>query len=231
MKEISLLLVADELIPRAGLREMLVRHSELRIIGVCDTHAAFRETQKLNPQVVVVYVPVPTAATLQLIEELHRSCGVMVLSRESQEAYVRPCFAAGALAYMLEQGNLADLVAAILAAAAKKRFLDPLLRDVIVFTLLRNEKEPSEILSCRELEVLKLLAYGHTNQQIADKLSLSRKSVETYRQRISTKLNLHDRVEIVRYAISMGLMRNAESELERASLSPLDSGRLSRKPR
>lgn len=205
--EISVLLVADELISRAALREMLARHREMRIIGECDTRAAVQEAHRLNPRVVVIHAPAPGAVTNELIQKLHHGHGVVVLSRESQEAYVRACFAAGALAYVLMRGEPADLLTAIHAAAARRRFWDPLLSDILVHSLLDSQPQPSELLSHREMQVLTLLAYGHTNQQIAERLSVSRKSVDTYRQRISGKLNLHSRADIVRYAISMGLMR------------------------
>ena len=217
LKEISVLLVADETILRAALREMLAKHPGLRLVGVCDTGAAVRESQALNPQVVILHVPVPGLASQDLIKELHGRSGVVILSRESQEAYVRGCFSSGALAYMLVRGEPADLGTAIRAAAAKRRFIDPLLHEILARTLARDEHSPSDILSAREAQVLTMLAYGYTNHQIADKLSVSSKSVDTYRHRISSKLNLHNRAEIVRYAISMGLMRSIDSDLESTS--------------
>ena len=129
---------------------------------------------------------------------------------------MRACFAAGALAYILLRGDPADLLAAIRAAAAQRQFLDPLLSDILSHTLL-HEQRLTEILSTRERQVLTLLAYGHTNRQIADQLLLSRKSVDTYRLRISSKLNLRTRAEMVRYSMSMGLMRGADFDFESAS--------------
>lgn len=216
MKDTSVLVVGDERIPRDALRGMLGRHRELRVLGECDTRAALREARKLNPQVAIIDVPVPGVATHQLIEKLHGGPGVVVLSRESQEPYVRACFAAGALAYILLRGDPADLLAAIRAAAAQRQFLDPLLSDILSHTLL-HEQRLTEILSTRERQVLTLLAYGHTNRQIADQLLLSRKSVDTYRLRISSKLNLRTRAEMVRYSMSMGLMRGADFDFESAS--------------
>jgi two-component system, NarL family, response regulator NreC len=213
LKQITLLVVGDELIPRAALREMLASHRELRVVGECDTRAAEQEAQKLNPQVIILYIGVPGAAAQGLIQRLHRF-GIVVFSRESQEAYVRGCFIAGACAYVLVTAMLADLLAAIRAAAAKKRFLDPLLSDILVEALAHEQPPPTRILSPRELQVLTMLAYGHTNRQIADQLSVSRKSVDTYRQRISSKLNLRTRADIVRYAISMGLMKVGDSDLQ-----------------
>ena len=216
MKGTSILVVGDERIPRDALRGMLARHRELRILGECDTRAAEGEVGKLNPQVVILDVPVPGAVAQQLIEKLHRGPGVVVLSRESQEPYVRACFAAGALAYILVRGDPADLLAAIRAAAAQRQFLDPLLSEILSHTFLHDQRL-AEILSARERQVLTMLAYGHTNRQIAEQLSLSTKSVDTYRQRISTKLNLRTRADMVRYSISMGLMRVADFDLKIAS--------------
>lgn len=215
--DISVLLVGDELITREGLREMLAKHRGIRIVGESDTRTAVQDAQRLNPRVAIIHAPAPGAETNDLIEELHRGPSVVVLSRESQEAYVRACFAAGAVGYVLMRGEPANLVAAIRAAAAKRRFWDPLLGEILVHTLLASQPQPSEILSSRELQVLTMLAYGYTNQQIATKLSLSRKSVDTYRQRMLTKLNLHSRADIVRYAISMGLMQVVSSSVEDAS--------------
>lgn len=209
--EISVLLVGDELITRAGLREMLAKHRAIRIIGESDTRSAVEDAHRLNPRVAIIHVPAPGTATNDLIEELHGGVSVVVLSRDSQEAHVRACFAAGALGYVLMRSEPGNLLTAIRAAAAKRRSWDPLLGEMLVHRLLASQPKPSEILSSRELQVLTMLAYGHTNQQIAQKLSLSRKSVDTYRQRMSTKLSLHSRADIVRYAISMGLMQEVSS--------------------
>ena len=216
MKKASVLVIADEAISRRALREMLSKYSELLIVGEGDTSKAVGEAQKLEPDVVVIHAVVPVTKTLQLVAGLHAKSGVVLLSREPQEAYVRACFAAGALAYILMQADPGDLLAGIRAAVARRHFLDPLLKNILLDTLLRDERQPLEILSARELQVLKMLAYGYTNQQIANKLSLSRKSVDTYRQRMAEKLNLTNRVEIVRYALSMGLMGN-DADLKNGS--------------
>ena len=213
MNQISVLVAGDELIPRSGLQEMLGKNRELLVAGECDSQAAEKEAQNLKPRVVILYVAVPGAAIQEVIKRLsHHGFGIVVFSRESQEAYVRACFVAGAHAYVLVRAAMADLLTAIRAAAARRRFLDPLLSDVLVRALADDQPPPVRILSPREVQVLAMLAYGHTNQQIANQLSLSRKSVDTYRQRISSKLSLRTRADIVRYAISMGLMRVDEFE-------------------
>jgi two-component system response regulator NreC len=211
MRQISVLIVADEPIPRSALRELLFAQEGLRMVGECDLQTASQQVDTLTPDVVVVHIGVPGKRTLKFAQTVHMKSGVVLLSREADEAYVRSAFTAGVLAYVLVRGAPADLIRAIHAASVKKKFLDPLLKDIIVDVLLREDRLPYEMLSPRERQVLALLAHGYSNQQIADKLCLGRKSVDTYRQRIAAKLHLNDRSEIVRYALSMGLLGTQEN--------------------
>lgn len=210
MPTVSVFIVAEESIPRVALRQLLETEPGLSVIAATDLESAAQQIRKQKPNVVLLHTGSPSAGVLSFIRCARPHSRVVVLAREADSFFVRAALSAGALGYVLVRGNVRDLFSGIRAVARGRRFLDPFLNDILVEFLLRAEKG-HEQLSAREQQVLTMLAYGYTNQEIANKLAVSRKSVETYRARITTKLDLHSRAEMVRYALATGLLKTDES--------------------
>ncbi|MGZ4832582.1 MAG: LuxR C-terminal-related transcriptional regulator [Terriglobales bacterium] len=204
---IRIIIVGNEPIPRSALRLLIGTEPQLVVVGECEVAIASGQVNEKRPDLALLHVASPNAAALAAIRAISPSTPVGVLTRQTHRAYVRSCLAAGARAYVLMTGAPADLFAAIRLAVHGHRFVDTALHDMLLDVLVNSgQQERSEVLSGRERQVLKMLAYGFTNQQIAVALSISRKSVDTYRQRIGGKLELRDRSEIVKYALATGLL-------------------------
>src|SRR5574341_319597 len=135
---------------------------------------------------------------------------VLILSMHDDRGYLRQVLRAGASGYVLKKAADTELLAAIQAAARGEVFLDPGLAKVLVDEVMGPQATPDDAppLSGRERDVLRLVAHGHTNQQVADRLCISVKSVETYKARLMEKLGLKGRAELVRYALQHGLLQD-----------------------
>jgi DNA-binding NarL/FixJ family response regulator len=209
MKDITLLVVSDEAIPRLGLNRLLASEVGFTIKGDCAARQAASYASKVNPEVVIIHAEAIQTSCVQLICSLRKGApntGILVLSRETNHAYLGMLLAAGALGYVLLQASPRELASAIRAVARGRRYLDRKLGNEIFELFLRQADSSTRLLSNREQQVLKMLAYGHTLVEIARRLSISRKSIETYRARIREKLGLQTRAEIVRYALETGIL-------------------------
>jgi two-component system response regulator NreC len=168
----------------------------------------------LRPDVVVMDISMPRMDGLEATRRIRRDCPssqVLILTVHAQERYLFPVLKAGAAGYVLKSTVDTELLDAIRTVAAGGAFLYPsatrlLLEDYVNHLQRSAESDAFESLSEREREVLKLLALGHTAGQIAEKLVLSAKTVETYRSRIMEKLGLSSRVDLVQYALARGLL-------------------------
>src|SRR4051794_37272254 len=216
---IRVVLADDHGIVRAGLRALLEAQSDIRVVGEApDGPTAVELTRRERPQVVVADLSMPGGGleAIRAITELGLPTRVLVLTVHAEERYLLPVLEAGGSGYVKKSSAHTDLLDAIRTVARGEVFLDPaatktLLRGYLGRVRTGDELDLGEVLSDREREVVKLTAEGHTAQQAAEILSLSPKTVETYRHRAMQKLGLTNRAELVRYALRAGLLGGEES--------------------
>lgn len=201
----------DHALVRSGLRRLLEAEPDLTVVGeAASADEATAQARELQPDVLLLDIVMPGRSGIDALPEITSSSPatkVLVLSMQDDSAYVRQAFAAGASGYLLKDAADAELVQAIHEVACGRRYVHPLLgARLAVVDDAGNGHAPADPLSEREHEVLRLLALGHTNQEIADLLVLSVRTAETHRARIMQKLGLHTRAEIVRYALAVGAL-------------------------
>jgi len=213
MARIRILLADDHAVLRAGLRMLISSQRDLEVVGeASDGDEAVRKAAALRPDVALVDITMPGSGGIKAIERIRQAAPatrVVVLTMHDVPAYLRAALAAGASGYVVKRAADSDLLAAIRDVHRGRTVLDPALAARVVHGGLRRRgpagPTPTALLSQREREVLELVAQGFTNQQIADHLGLSVKTVETYRARLVEKLGLQSRAELVRYALDSGL--------------------------
>ena len=215
-RRIRILLADDHTVLRSGLRALLSAQADLEVAGeAADGGEALRLAQTLKPDVVVMDIGMPGVSGIDATARIRRelpSTKVLILSMHDDQGYLRQALRAGASGYVLKKAADTELLAAIRAAARGEVFLDPsLAKGFVEDVVLPKAQEPDiPMLSDREREVLHLLARGHTNQQVADRLCIGVKSVETYKARLMEKLGLKGRAELVRYALTHGLLKDTD---------------------
>jgi len=215
-RRIRILLADDHTVLRSGLRALLSAQADLEVAGeAAEGGEALRLAQTLKPDVVVMDIGMPGMGGIDATARIRRelpSTKVLILSMHDDQGYLRQALRAGASGYVLKKAADTELLAAIRAAARGEVFLDPsLVKGLVEDVVLPKAQEPEiPALSEREREVLHLLARGHTNQQVADRLCISVKSVETYKARLMEKLGLKGRAELVRYALTHGLLKDTD---------------------
>jgi two-component system, NarL family, response regulator NreC len=211
---IRVLIVDDHAVVRSGLRRVLEAEEDIEVVGEAgDMRGAVFEARAQKPDVVLmdVVMPGPTGieATPAVLEEAPEA-KVLVLSMQDDPRYVREAFSAGASGYVLKEAADKEVVEAVREVHSGGRYVHPTLGARLVAAdaeeRARADEDP---LSDREREVLRLLALGHTNQEIAEMLYLSVRTVETHRAHIMQKLRLTTRAELVRYAIEQGFLQEA----------------------
>jgi DNA-binding NarL/FixJ family response regulator len=215
MARIRILLADDHAVLRTGLRMLISSQRDLEVVGeASDGDEAVRKATALRPDVALVDLSMPGSGGLKAIERIRHAAPltrVLVLTMHDVPAYLRASLAAGASGYVVKRSADSDLLAAIREVHRGHTVLDPSLEDRAAHGSLRRRggvgsTTPTALLSQREREVLELVAQGFTNQQIADRLGLSVKTVETYRARLVDKLGLQSRAELVRYALDSGVL-------------------------
>ena len=214
-EQIKVLLVDDHAILREGVHALLAREPDILVVGEAgDGQEALEQVPRLKPDVVIMDIVMPRMNGLEatrLIRERHPKSRVLILSMYDDHEYVVQIIQAGASGYVLKRVVTEDLVRAIHEVHAGESFLYPpiaakLIGDYLEVTKGERRNGPGEPLTAREREVLKLIADGHTNQEIAEQLGLSRKTVDSHRANAMRKLDLHDVTEVVKYAIRTGLI-------------------------
>jgi DNA-binding NarL/FixJ family response regulator len=211
---IRILVVDDHAVVRTGLRRILDAEDDLESVGEAPNgERAVFEAMALEPDVVLMDVVMPgksgieaTRAVLQAVP----TTKVLVLSMQDDPAYVREAFDAGASGYVMKEAADDVVVDAVRAVAAGQRYLHPALGARLLEAESEERRRAAEDpLSEREREVLRLLALGHTNQEIAKMLYISVRTAETHRAHIMRKLDLSSRAELVRYALAEGLLEES----------------------
>ena len=212
MSKIRVLLADDHPFVLEGLKARVNAEFEMEVVGqASEGRAAVRLTQELQPQVVVMDVSLPLLSGAAATQEIRRTCPrvrVIALTVHEDRAYLRQLLEAGASGYVLKRSAADDLIRAIGIVAGGGTYLDPAVADKVVGGYIGKQPLKGQALgqelSEREIEVLRLIARGFANKEIAVQLSLSVKTVETYRGRAMEKLGFQSRADIVRYAGHQG---------------------------
>jgi two-component system response regulator NreC len=205
------LIVDDHAVVRTGLRRVLDTQNDVECVGeAANADEAIREARRERPDVIVLDVVMPGKSGIEAtpsILEAAPEARVLVLSMQDDPSYVREAFAAGAMGYVLKEAAESEVVQAVREVAGGGRYVHPSLgARLAVSEAEARARAEADPLSDREREVLRLLALGHTNQEIAKLLYISVRTAETHRAHIMQKLRLSTRAELVRYAIANALL-------------------------
>ena len=221
MSKIRVQVVDDHAVLRAGLRVLINGQRDMEVAGEAgDAAGAVSLARRCPADVVLLDITMPGGSGLEVIGKIldaAPSLRVLILTIHDDQTYLRSALACGACGYLVKRSTDSELMNAIRTVARGRSYIDVSLggrglRTVVSQTPARRPEaatHPLELLSQREREVLSLLAAGHTNQETADRLALSVKSVETYRRRLSEKLGITNRAGMVRFALEVGLLRPA----------------------
>ncbi len=208
---IKVLVVDDHAVVRSGIRLLLEAEEDIEVVAEAGTaEEAVRATRLEKPDVVLLDVVMPGRSGIEATPDIRaaaKSAAVLVLSMQDDPSYVREAFAAGASGYVLKEAIDVEVVQAVREVAAGRKYVHPALGARLAAAEAENAaKAASDPLSEREREVLRLLALGHTNQEIAKMLYISVRTAETHRAHIMQKLGLQTRAELVRHALASGLL-------------------------
>lgn len=205
-EQITIVLADDHNVIRAGLRSMLEVEVDLRVIGeAADASSAAKLATDRRPQVLVLDLQMPGAEPRRDIPRLRETVpgtAIVVLTMQNDPRAARDLLRAGAAAYVLKQAAERQLADAIRIAANGGSFVDPELGGALA----KLEADPLEELNERELDLLRLVALGHTNREIGEQLFLSVRAIEVNRSKLLEKLGLDSRPELVRFAIANGVI-------------------------
>ena len=216
MGELRVLLGDDHTVLRQGLRKILEERRDWRVVAEAGNgRDAVREALALNPDVAVLDIGMPLLNGIEATRQIARrapSVRVLILSMHSDQAYVTQAVQAGARGYLLKDSAAAELIEAIAAVSTGKSFFSPAVAQVVFDDYVRSLTDkgitdPYDSLSEREREVLQLVAEGRSSKEIAELLSISPATVETHRAHLLQKLQLHNTVEVVRYATRRGIIQ------------------------
>lgn len=210
MSKVRILIADDHGIVRKGLRLQLEQNDNFHVVGeAADGREAVRMAEELKPDVVLMDIAMPNLngieATAQIVKR-NPGTGVIILSMHSDESYLTKTLSAGAKGYLLKDSADVDLYRAVQVVAQGKSFFSPtisntLLEDYMRQLQQRGLQDSYDLLTSREKEILQLLAEGKSNKEVAVTLDLSTSTVETHRNRMMQKLDLHSAADIVLYAV------------------------------
>jgi len=209
---IRIVLADDHRITRQGLRSMLEQQDDMEVVGEAENgREAVALVRKMCPQVVIMDISMPDLNGMEATRQITATASgtkVIALSMHSDALYVTEMLKSGACGYLLKDCAFEELTTAIRAVVSGKTYLSPSISGVVVedyvHRLSRSGERVSDVLTGREREVLQLLAEGKTTKQIALKLHISAKTVETHRRQIMDKLDIHSVAELTKYAVRKG---------------------------
>ena len=216
MTKLRIFLADDHVMVRTGLKTLIDAEKDMEVVGeASDGTTAVKKATELRPDVAVMDISLPQLSGTQATQQLKRTCPemhVLALTVHEDKSYLREVLEAGASGYVLKRAAAEDLIRAIRLVAGGSVYLDPHMAGNIVGTLIRK-RSPRQLvqgnqLSDRETEVLRLIAKGYSNKEIAGQLNLSVKTIETYKTRSMDKVGLRSRTDIVRYAYHQGWLQN-----------------------
>jgi two-component system, NarL family, response regulator NreC len=209
MKRIRIFLADDHTILREGIRSLLENESDMEVVGEAeDGHQAVKMVRQIKPDVVLMDIAMPRLNGLEAtsqIKKLIPDSKILILTMHDNEEYIRKALASGAMGYILKDAAARELMDAIRAVYRGEAVLSPAVTRLVIEDYLRwgdlKPEVPQDDLSEREREILQLIAEGNTNKQIAEILCISIKTVQAHRSNLMNKLDLHDRGELIKYAI------------------------------
>lgn len=212
-KKIRLLLVDDHPVVRKGIRSCLVSLENLEIVGeAVDGQEAIAKVKELSPEVVLMDIDMPKMSGLEATRQLRKdfpAVRVLILSVHSNKQYVLQIIQSGAQGYVLKDASPADLVRAIEAVSGGEAFFSPDVSQIVLNQYLaeagQGEENGSGRLTSREREVLAMIAEGQSNKEMASKLGVGVRTIETHRERVMDKLNIHTVAGLTKYAIANGI--------------------------
>jgi len=216
MTKLRIMLADDHETVREGLQMIVNAQDDMEVVGFAgDGREAVARAQELLPDVLVMDISMPKLNGLKATEKLNALCPqvkVLTLSRHADDGYVRAVLGAGARGYVLKQSASSELIHAIRAVAAGGNYIDPKLAGKVMDSYssrsVTARGEATGTLSNRESEVLRLIALGYSNKEIALQLSLSVKTIEVHKANAMRKLNITSRIDLVRYAIFQGWLQD-----------------------
>lgn len=215
MKKIKVLIVDDHTIVRDGICALLGLAGDIEVIGEASNgKEAIEMVKKLSPDVVLMDIAMPIMGGLEATHRIHKESPhvkVLALTQYDDREYVFPVIEAGAYGFISKSAASSELTTGIRAVYRGDSFLSPSVAKFLVEVYrqggtLKKTHDPYDELTVREREVLKLLAEGYTNQEIANMLSISPKTAEGHKTSLMSKLDIHNRAELVKYALRKGII-------------------------
>ena len=218
-KKIRIVVADDHGTMREGLRLLINSQADMEVVGeATDGQEAVQRARELKPDVVLMDVSMPGLTGLEATKKLKESCPeirVLTLTRHSDDGFLRQLLGAGASGYALKLSSSEELMRGIRTVAAGGTYLDPSVVDKVVGKTIRSANKPGPPpqadLSEREEEVLRLIAWGHSNKEIAARLEPSVKTIEAHKANAMQKLHMTGRIDIVRYAVLRGWLQAPDS--------------------
>jgi two-component system response regulator NreC len=209
----KILLADDHKITREGLRSLIEKQSDMEVVAEAeDGHTAVHLVRKVSPDVAIMDVSMPDLNGIEATQKIVSECPnvkVIALSMHSDTLFVTKMLKSGASGYLLKDCAFEELTRAIRTVVAGKTYLSPAISDVVVdgylHRLSETDSASSDVLTHREREVLQMLAEGNSTKQVALKLHISVKTVETHRRQMMHKLDIYSVAELTKYAIRKGL--------------------------
>lgn len=216
----TIVLADDHHIVRQGLRALLVEQTDFKVVGEAgDGLEAVRLIDRLKPDVLVLDLMMGGMNGLEVarqVTKLSPKTRIVVLSMYGDESYVAEALRVGAKGYILKESSSDELVRAVREVCVGKRYLGPPISEMVIDSYMKKTEstrfDPYDTLTTREREVLHLAAQGATNSEIAEKLFISRRTVEIHRASMMRKLNLQTQTDLIRYAIQRGILPSAPSD-------------------
>lgn len=213
--KIKVMIADDHEVVREGLRKLLEEQADMEVVGEAqDGMQIVKKVKSIAPDVALIDIAMPQLSGLEavrLIKEAAPGTQVVLLSMHEKDAYVHQALSSGALGYVLKASPTSDVLEAIRTAHRGEYFLSSKINTQIISTYLKNQKETTtlrgyDLLSEREQQVFRLLVEGRSTSEIADVLYISSKTVEKHRANIMKKLDIHNMVAMVKYAIKIGII-------------------------
>lgn len=210
MEKIRILLADDHVIVREGFRALLQPRGEIEIVGEASNgRDAVKKVGELRPDIVIMDISMPILNGLEATKQIHAlypQTRIIILSMHENPESVKQSLKAGASGYIIKKSAAGDLFNAINAVYEGGAFFSPSVAQMILDDYVGGEEEDRELLSAREREVLQLVAEGYHNKEIAALLYVSVKTVEAHKDSIKKKLNLRDQTDLIKYALSKGMI-------------------------
>ncbi len=215
MNPIKVLVVDDHSIVRDGMRQLIASQEDMELIGEADDGAgALSQVKSLEPNVVLLDIAMPGMTgleTITLIKDARPDVKVVMLSMHSKDSYVHQALSAGALGYVLKASSSKDILKAIRAAQKNEYFLSSKIRAGVIESYLQSKRRAPavkgyDLLTEREQQVFRMVVEGNTTKEIAEILCVSAKTIEKHRTSVTNKLGVQGRLELLKYAIKIGVV-------------------------